>query len=66
MDFVGKAVETASGSKRKMVSEELENMRGPDGHGAAAGWRIADNRSGGQRAWRERGLSYAGKWVMTE
>ena len=31
MDFVGKAVETASGSKRKMVSEELENMRGPDG-----------------------------------
>src|SRR5258708_2071012 len=31
MDFVGKAVETASGSKRKMASEELENMRGPDG-----------------------------------
>jgi AraC family transcriptional regulator len=31
MDFVGKAVETPSGSKRKMVSEELENMRGPDG-----------------------------------
>jgi hypothetical protein len=30
------------------------NLFGHAHDGAAAGWRIADNRSGGQRAWRER------------